>query len=165
MASTVAGRAEPFSPTLYGWQKFGRSGVFAASDFCAAFDVAPLTSFTKARTITVASQFISAGEHVLSVETVNPTSQLRAYAATQGKGYAFMLFNLNKNGAGRQMLGVRNSTLSSFHASTLMYGKAQYDESKKGKWAGPVSSDLGKVANPFNISLPPWSMTVVKLQP
>jgi hypothetical protein len=154
-----------FSPTLYGWQKFGSSGVFAASEFCAPFGVAPLTPFPKARAITVASQFITAGQHVLSVETLNPTSQLRAYAATQGKGYAFMLFNLNKNGASRQMLGVQNSTLSSFQASTLTYGKAQYDESKKGKWAGPVSRDLGRVSNPFNISLPPWSMTVVKLQP
>jgi hypothetical protein len=50
-------------------------------------------------------------------------------------------------------------------ASTLTYGKAQYDASQNNIWTGPVSANLGTMnASSIGETLPPYSITLLKLQ-
>ena len=158
-----------FSASLYGWQTFATSGLLPATnqlvDACSSFGVPLLTPFPKARTVAVASQFVHAGEHVLLTQAGLATTALRAYAATQGQGFALMLFNLDQTNSVQQLIEIQNVATTSFVATTTTYGKAQYDQSQSNVWAGPVINSLGTVGNPFTITLPPWSMTVVQLGP
>jgi len=152
------------SSSIYGWQNIGSFGMYSSADTfqsCSSLGP-PLTPFPKARAYQLASQFVVAGEKPLAV--TNTANLVRAYGATQGSGFAFMLFNLDQNNATTQTVGVKNTSRTSFTATTTTYGKAQYDQSQNGVWAGPVSASLGTVNNPFSITLPPWSMTVVQLK-
>jgi hypothetical protein len=51
-----------------------------------------------------------------------------------------------------------------YAATSIVYGKRQYDDSKNNIWTGPVTANLGNIKPTFSLGLPPWSMTVVKLQ-
>jgi hypothetical protein len=75
-----------------------------------------------------------------------------------------MLFNLDENASAAATVSIANTSKTTFSASTLMYGKAQYDQSRNGDWTGPVLQTLGAVNVPVAITLPAWSMTVLKLQ-
>lgn len=171
----VCGNGGNLSTDLYGWQTFSTLGLLPEVDgnptgnptanLCSAFGITGLTPFPRARVLTLVSQFVHQGEHILPLQAAMSTSGLRAYAATQGSGYALMLFNLNENDTLQQTIQIQGSTTAQFSGTASTYGKAQYDESQNNVWAGPVSSPLGTLGNPFTVSLPPWSMTVVKLAP
>jgi hypothetical protein len=150
--------------SIYGWQTIGSWGMYSsASAYQSCSSLGPtLTPFPKARAFQVASQFVVAGERPLAI--TNTANLVQAYGATHGSGFAFMLFNLDQNNSTTQTLNVKNTARTSFTGTTMTYGKAQYDQSQSGVWAGPVSASLGTVSNPFSITLPPWSMTVVQLQ-
>jgi len=75
-----------------------------------------------------------------------------------------LLFNLNKNSAIQPTVTIANAQRTSFDATKIVYGKNQYDDSKNNVWTGPVTKNLGTLKSTFTINLPPWSMTVVKLQ-
>ena len=89
---------------------------------------------------------------------------MRAYAATQGAGYALMLFNLDKDNASQVSVSLANTNRSSFVGSVATYSKGLYDESDAGIWAGADGGSLGTVGTTLDLQLPPWSQTVLLLQ-
>jgi hypothetical protein len=159
--------AAPVS-TAYGWQNFGSFGLFTAggSGFslsCPDKGVAKGTAFPKARAYQILKQYVIAGEHTIGLTSSNPA--VRAYAATNHGGYAFLLVNTDPANAQAASVVINNASGTSFSATTLTYGKAQYDQSQAGIWAGPVSGALGTVGTSFGVSLRPWSITLVQVTP
>ncbi len=155
--------------TLYGWQNFGSYGQISdgwATGACATNSQAvPFgTVLPSGNAEHLAASFGVAGEQMLSASVDSSLSNVRAYAATQGSGFALMLFNLSETASASVTVGVSNTAKTSFSASTVTYGKAQYDDSQNGQWTAPVSQSLGTVTAPVSVTLPPWSMTVLKLQ-
>jgi len=160
------------SSSLYGWQSFGGYDLIAANaqyswNNCSNGTVVPEGSlFPSGNAFALAQQFATGAESMLAVSVPSSLPDVRAYAASQGNGngYSLMLFNLNQTATTTATVGVANAATSSFSASTVTYGKAQYDESQNNTWTGPVSATLGHVQGNVTVTLPPWSMTVLKLQ-
>ncbi len=108
----------------------------------------------------MASHFVRNGEHMLGASVVG-MPDVRAYATTYGRGYALMLFNLNKWTSQIVPVTIEGKTSGS-GGPMMTYDKALYDASKKNKWKGPSSSTLSSWRNSFKVTLPPWSMVVVR---
>ena len=156
----------PPASTAYGWQSFGSFGMFANTGknspySCEDKGVPARTPFPKARAFQILKEYVIAGETPIAVTSSN--AAVRAYAATNRGGYAFLLVNTDSSASQPISVGVTNGPAESYTATTLTYGQSQYDQSKYGIWAGPVSSALGAVGGSANISLPPWSITLVRL--
>ena len=94
------------------------------------------------------------------VSTVLPT--IKAYGTRRSTGYGLLLINADQNNAVTTSIGIANDTRS-FTANSVVYGKAQYDNSQGNVWTGPVSQSLGSVTGTFPITLPPWSVTGITL--
>ena len=154
--------------SLYGWQNFG--SYDEVSDGWAAGGCASNSQAVPAGTVLpsgyaaqLASQFAVAGNNMLSATVSASLPNVRAYAATQGSGFALMLFNLDESASATVTVGISNTSLTSFAATTVTYGKAQYDASQNGVWTAPVSQSLGTAGAPISVTLPAWSMTVLEL--
>jgi hypothetical protein len=158
------------SSSLYGWQDFGGYDQ-VSSDW---MDCSPSgglnwpeipagvvlpTGYAEK----LVSQFAVPGGTMLTTTVATSLPNVRAYGATNGTGYSVMIFNLDQNAATSATVGVSNTNSTSFNATTMTYGKAQYDNSKNNVWTAPVSQSLGAVNGAVTLSLPPWSMTVLKL--
>jgi hypothetical protein len=112
----------------------------------------------------LASQFAVPGASVLTATVGSGLSNVRAYAASNGAGgYNLMLFNLSESASVAAGVDLTNAANSTFSATSLTYGKAQYDNSKNNVWSGPVRQSLGTFNGSITVTLPPWSMTVLKL--
>jgi len=157
------------SASLYGWQSFGSYGQMADNwpnpYGCVG---APLITYgtlmPSGQAMALASQFAVAGNQMLPVTIPATLPNVRAYAATQGKGYAVMLFNLDQNTPVTFNLQMANTTAAQFSATSLTYGKAQYDTSQTNVWTGPVTTALGTTTTSPSVTLPAWSMTVLTLK-
>jgi hypothetical protein len=103
------------------------------------------------------------GDHVLPL-TSGGAASVRAYAATHGAGTAVVLFNLSEAKTLSVRLTVKGMTSAS-DVSVSTYDKAIYNRSRRGVWAGPVTTDHGALSLPTTLSLTPWSMNVVILTP
>ena len=147
------GRHPSTATNVYGFQSYG---TYSAIDSGAIYPAG--------RAYQLAGQFAVPGNHLLTTAVDASAPNVRAYAATQGTGYALFLFNLGQTAAASVNVSVGNATRTSFTASSLTYGKAQYDDSRSGTWTAPVAQSLGTVGSSVQLSLPAWSMTVVKLQ-
>jgi len=112
----------------------------------------------------LASSFAVAGNQMLAATVSSSLTNVRAYAATQGTGFALMLFNLDETASATVTVGISNTSKTSFAGNTVTYGKAQYDDSKNNVWTAPVSQSLGTVKAPVSVTLPPWSVTILTLQ-
>ncbi len=157
------------SASLYGWQNFGSYGIMADSwpnpYGCAGISaIAQGTLMPSGQAMLMASSFATAGEHMLPVTLPSGTTTVRAYAVTQGSGYALMLFNLDQNNPVTVSVNMAHATATQFTATSTTYGKAQYDTSQTNVWTGPVTASLGTTTATPSIMLPAWSMVVVKLQ-
>jgi hypothetical protein len=153
------------SSSLYGWQNFGAYDQVASNWSCNGDYVPDGVVMPNGRALNLVSQFAVPGNNMLSASIADSSvSNVRVYGATQGAGYSVMLFNLDQSATKNITVGVSNAAGSSFSASTVAYGKQQYDDSRNGVWTGPVSKSLGTVGTSVAVSLPPWSMTVLKLQ-
>jgi hypothetical protein len=155
--------------SLYGWQNFG--SYDQVSDGWGTGGCASNSQAVPAGTVLpsgyaeqLASSFAVAGNMMLSTSVSSSLANVRAYAATQGSGFALMLFNLDETASATVTVGVSNTSKSAFVANTVTYGKAQYDNSQNGVWTAPVAQSLGTVSAPVSVTLPPWSMTILKLQ-
>jgi hypothetical protein len=155
-----------FSAGLYGWQDFGGYMVF--SDGLPEYgcpSAKPLAlgiPLPTARAFQLFALVARDGEHSLGVELGGRSGSLRAYALTQRRGTAVILFNLDQTAALPVRVAVTGvSAVSSVVVNT--YDKAIYDESKHDVWAGPTETSLGASSLPLALSLPPWSMSVVRL--
>jgi uncharacterized protein (TIGR03437 family) len=149
----------------YGWQNYGSWGLFASEvpANCPNIGVPAKTVFPKARAYQILSQYVLVGEHTIAVASTD--SSIRAYGATNKDGYALLLINTDSTSTHTLPITMSNAPASSWTATTVIYGKQQYDQSAQNVWAGPVSANLGTVGATFNVVLPPWSMTLVKLNP
>jgi hypothetical protein len=158
------------SASLYGWQNVGSydqvSDGWPASYGCGASMSVPAgTILPSGYAEKLAAGFATPGDNMLAVTVNTSVTNVKAYAASQGSGYALMLFNLDQTATTTVTLGVTNASKSSFTAGTMTYGKTQYDDSKNNVWTAPLSASLGTVTNgSASVTLPPWSMTVVTLQ-
>jgi hypothetical protein len=164
-----------FSTSLYGWQNFGsydqvsdgwNTGDCGTNSQAVPYGTVLPTGYAEQLT----ASFAVAGNNMLSTAVSGTLPNVRAYGATQGTGFALMLFNLDQASAVTVTVGVSGTARTSFAASTVTYGKAQYDDSAptlaqpNGVWTAPVSQSLGTVSAPVSVTLPAWSMTVLKLQ-
>jgi len=154
---------------LYGWQNFGSydqvsdgwsAGACASNSQAVPFGTVLPSGYAE----NLAASFAVAGNQMLSATVNTSLTNVRAYGATQGTGFAVLLFNLDQTASSTVTVGISNTSKTSFSASTVTYGKAQYDDSQNSVWTGPVSQSLGTVAAPVSVTLPAWSMTVLKLQ-
>jgi alpha-L-arabinofuranosidase len=158
------------SSSLYGWQNWGGYDLVAANtqygwnDCNGSYIVPEGTVFPSGNAFKMAMQFATPGNSMLKASVNSSLPDVRAYAATSGTGYSVMLFNLNQTTTSTVTVGVTNGSAGPFQASTVTYGKAQYDNSKNNVWTGPVSATLGSVSGSATVTLPPWSITVLKLQ-
>ena len=157
------------SSSLYGWQSFGSYGLAADpwpnGGACSGFANIPLgTMMPSGDTMLLASKFAVAGNRMLPVTVPAGLTGVRAYAATQGSGYALMLFNLDQTTSVTLTVQMSNATASQFTATSYTYGKTQYDDSKNNVWTGPVTAALGTTTTSPTVTLPPWSMVVVQLK-
>jgi hypothetical protein len=154
---------------LYGWQNFGSYDQVSegwAAGTCASHSpaIGAGVVLPSGYAEQLASSFALAGNEMLGATVGASLPNVRVYAATQGSGFALMLFNLDENASAAATVSIANTSKTTFSASTIMYGKAQYDQSRNGDWTGPVLQTLGAVNVPVAITLPAWSMTVLKLQ-
>jgi len=155
------------SPSLYGWQDFGAIATISDGTWtgCGPKTTPPYgTFYPTARVEQVVSTFANAGEHVLPATVAPSDRDVRAYGATFGSGYAVLLFNLNKTESVTTTVGVSHGSGTTFAATTSTYGRAQYDQSEYGVWAGPDVEQLGLQSLPLQLTLPPWSVTALQLQ-
>jgi hypothetical protein len=153
------------SPSLYGWQSFGTYTMFSdglPGEGCTNTGTIPFgTFFPPADAYELASVFAPNGASLLPVS--GSATNVKAYADATPSGYAFWLFNLDENNAATVSLGLSGASKNAFSATSVVYGKLQYDQSQSGVWAGPVTNSPSSVTMPYTVSLPPWSMTVVTL--
>jgi hypothetical protein len=161
--------------SLYGWQGFGGYDLVAATtnynwNYCTSNTtyttlVPEGTKFPSGNAFAMVQQFARPGNSMLAVAVDSSLPSVKAYAASQGSGYALMLFNIDQNNPSTATVSVKNAAAGTFTATTVTYGKQQYDDSKNNVWTGPVSASLGSVqSGNVKVTLPPWSMTVLKLQ-
>jgi hypothetical protein len=157
-----------FSPSLYGWQNFG--GYMIISDGtpeygCSNATPVPLgTLLPTARAFQVMSSYIVDGERIVSLDLGGNYAGLRAFAVSRGTSYALALFNLDETTTKTAAISIDKLAAGSSVVQTT-YGKAQYDLSKNNVWAGPVTARTGAWRGPVTVTLPPWSMSVVTLDP
>ncbi len=169
MASVYQGVADcapspPERAALYGWQDYGSHGMYASGESYNRCPTPVLNPFPKARAFQVARQYVVPGERVLDATSSSPA--IRVYAATRGKGgYAFMLFNLDREHAERASIAIKHAAAQRFEGNSTTYGREEYDKSQSNQWVGPVSRYMGVVTNPATVELPPWSMTVIVITP
>ena len=157
-----------FGDNLYGWQNFGGYMVFSDGTpeyGCPNATPVPLgTLLPTARAFELFSLVAKAGEHALGVTLGGASSNVRAYALTQGKGTSLVLFNVNETATVPVTVAVTGVSASSA-VTVHTYDKAIYDKSQNNVWAGPTTAKLGAQSLPFSLTLQPWSMNVVEVAP
>jgi hypothetical protein len=153
------------SSSLYGWTNFGAYDQVSPGWSCNGQSIPDGATMPNGHASNLASQFAVPGNSMLNASVVDSSVQnVRVYGATQGSGYSAMLFNLDQWNTKTVTVGVSNAAGTSYTASTVTYGRQEYDASQSNIWTGPVSKSLGTVGTSVTVSLPPWSMTVLKLQ-
>ena len=152
------------SASLYGWQNFGAYTLFSDGNGECGSNIPLATPFPTARAYQLLSQFAPAGSKMIPLTLGSGASSVRAYAASNPTGYALLAFNLDQNNATTLSVALNGQGRSAFTATQTTYGKLQYDDSKTNVWTAPISTALGTVSTSFNVSLPPWSMSVLTLR-
>jgi hypothetical protein len=159
-------RTGNFSGQLFGLQDFGGYMAFAdgiPDEGCPSARPVPLgTLLPTARAFQLFALVAKDGEHSLGVTLGGDAVSLRAYALTQGSGTALILFNLDP----AEALAVRLTVAGQSEAGSVVvnvYDKAIYEKTGADVWAGPAEMSLGPLHLPLALSLPPWSMSVVRL--
>jgi hypothetical protein len=127
-------------------------------------------------------QVAVSGEHVLTPTVTGDTNDVRAYAATHGSGTALVLFNLNETTAQSISISLGSQTSSS-GVTVYSYDKEMYDYTDTTcqtdpactydsthnytavDWATPTTTNISSPSLPLSLTLQPWSMNVVIIQP
>jgi hypothetical protein len=180
------------SSSLYGWQNFGAYNIFAdGSGDTGGSNNSPCsyggnigTMSPTAEAFNLAQNVIVSGQTPQQTTVTGDTTDVRAYAATTaGGGTAVMLFNRNETTAETVNLSLTGSSITSSSGVTVTtYDKEIYDQSDPTcatdsgcsynsqltypMWAPPVKTTItGPVSLPLSVTLQPWSMTIVTVQP
>jgi hypothetical protein len=158
-----------YSKKLYGWQHFGSEALFSDGlpnpyEGCADTPKIPGgTPFPTARVMALFASQVPSGSKVRTVSVPGSlSSDVRAYGFAETAGYAIVLFD-NTLKAIAVDARVANSGKNRFTGTLSVYGKAQYDESKDNRWIGPVTKNLGAVGASVPLTLPAYSMVVLRL--
>ncbi len=159
-----------YSKKLYGWQHFGTEALFSDGlpdpyDGCGDTPkIAGGTPFPTGRVIALMSSALPPGS---SARTATVPKDLRgkisAYGVATGGGYALALFN-DTLAPIDVRAEFRHARHSSFTATLTVYGKEQYDKSKRNRWVGPDERRLGTVGTTVPLTLPPYSVSVLSLR-
>ncbi|MBV8197116.1 MAG: hypothetical protein JO263_03195 [Candidatus Eremiobacteraeota bacterium] len=157
-----------FSKYLYGWQNFGSEALFSDGlpeyGCSTAPQIAAGTPFPTARVLALLAADVPSGSLVrTTTESPSLYGAARAYGFAEGKGYAFAIFN-DTLSAIDVKAHVKNSSRMQFTATLDTYGKAEYDKSQQNQWVGPTHKSLGTVGAAISLSLPAYSLSVLKLQ-
>jgi hypothetical protein len=120
------------------------------------------TAFPRAQAIKVVQQAFNAGDTIFTPTVSSSLAKVKAYGARRSSGYGLLLVNIDQDNAATTAITIGNDTRA-FTASSLLYGKAQYDESRNGAWVAPSAQAFGKVVGSFSVVLPPWSITAITL--
>lgn len=158
----------PAPPGDYSWQSWFTSSLFeaiagGANPACPSIAQPPLgTAFPRANAIHVVQQAFNTGDTVFAPRVSSSLATLKAYGARRGNGYGLLLVNIDQNNAVTTAVGIVNDART-FTATSLVYGKAQYDNSQNNVWTAPLSQSLGTVTGSFSITLPQWSVTAITL--
>ncbi len=162
------------SASLYGFQQWGSYDlVFGNTAYnynsCTNNSGGPIvpegTVSPSGQAYKMVSQFIANGGSMLS--TASGSADVRAYAASVGTGYSLLLLNLSATTPANMRVtlnGAAGAAGATYTETDLVYGKAQYDQSRDNKWPGPTSQSVGGVGNVFPVTLPPWSISLIRLQ-
>ena len=156
----------PASPGDYSKQGWFTSSLFQAYSVdsvpgCAAAIPDPGTALPRANARAVVQQAFKAGDDVVAA-TLTSLPTVQAYAGRRATGYGLLLINLDENKDANATVEIVNDSRS-FAVTSLVYGKAQYDQSQNNIWSPPMSQSLGVVAGSFPIDLPPWSIIAITL--
>ena len=159
------------SPDLYGFQSWGSYDlVFGNTAFgynsCTNNNGGPIvpegTLSPAGQAFRLVSDFAQPGEHLLPAGS--GSTGVIAYAATERDGYAVLLVNRSERDAQTLTVDLNGAKARSYRATDEIYGKAQYDESARNVWPGSVRAKLGSVGGSFQVTLPPWSIMLVRLR-
>ncbi len=183
------GTAGNMSASLYGWQDFGAYNIFSdgTTDYpsteCDGNNIPIGTMSPTAEAFNLAQNVLVAGQYPQQTTVTGDTTDVRAYAATTASGgTALMLFNLNETTPETVSVSLTGSSqASSSDVTVTTYDKEIYDqtdptcETDTGcsyspsltypDWAEPTTTDLGAQTLPMTLTLQPWSMNVVIVQP
>jgi len=164
------------STSLYGWQNFGAYNVFSdGPEDPTCSGAGPIgTMSPTAHAFQLFSQMAVNGQTVLTATVAGDTTDVRAYAATNPKGTALLLFNDNET-TSQQVVVTLSGKSSSSSVTVTTYDKAIYDLSGSptgtppdpagtSTWASPITTSLGAQNLPLTLTLAPWSMNVVIIQ-
>jgi hypothetical protein len=164
-------RGGDYSKSLYGWQHFGSEALFSdglpdPTQGCASAPaIAGGTPFPTARVLALYDSAVPAGSKMLKLTV--PTSlgsSVRAYAYARRNGYAIVFFN-NTLQPVDVVARIENAKRSSYAATLTVYGKAEYDASRKNTWSGPATQSLGTVSTSgVPLTLAPYSASALTLK-
>lgn len=163
-----SGPCVPSPSGYYSWQSWYTSSLFEAiiggtNPACPSVMQPPLgTAFPRANAMKVVQQVFNPGDTVFTPTVSSSLATVKAYAARRSGGYGLLLVNVDQNNPITTAVAIMNDTRT-FTASSLVYGKAQYDNSQNNVWTTPVSQSLGQVSGSFSVALPQWSVTAITL--
>jgi hypothetical protein len=152
----------------YSWQSWYTPSQFEAiaggtNPACPLVTQPPLgTAFPRANAIQVVQQAFNTGDTVFAPSVSSLPATVKAYGARRASGYGLLLVNIDQDNTATMTVQIVNDPRT-FTASSLVYGKAQYDDSQNNIWTVPVSQLLGMVAGSFSVTLPQWSVTAISL--
>jgi len=152
----------------YSWQSWFTPSLFEAiaggtNPACPSIVQPPYgTAFPRANAVQVVEAAFNAGDAVLAPVLSSALKTVKAYGTRRSSGYGLLLVNTDQNNAVTTTVGTANDSRR-FAASSLVYGKAQYDSSQNNVWSPPVFQSLGTVTGSFAITLPQWSVTAITL--
>jgi hypothetical protein len=120
--------------------------------------------YPSGQALVLLAKFAQPGNSVLGATVSSTLPNVRAYAATQGSGYALLLVNIGEADTATPTISLANVPGTSYTATATTYGKEQYDKSQNGIWAGPVANtSVTTSGTTVSVTLPPWSITVLQL--
>lgn len=159
-----------YSKKLYGWQHFGTEALFSdglpnVGEGCATTPkIAGGTPFPTARVMALMAQEIPGGSKVRTVTVASSLhGRVRAFGFARESGYKFAIFN-DTLAPVAVRARVLNAAQAKFDATLSVYGKAQYDESRRNRWTGPVTRRLGRVGTIVPLALAPYSISILSLE-
>jgi hypothetical protein len=111
----------------------------------------------------VVQQAFNPGDAVITPIVDSSLTSIRAYAAKRSSGYGLLLVNVDENNPVSATIKLLNESRT-FTASSMVYGRAQYDDAQHNVWTPPISQSLGSVSASLSVTLPQWSITAITLR-
>jgi hypothetical protein len=133
-----------------------------AGEVAVGFEPGGVSPAARAFQVLSQSGFVAEGEHMLrTFSDTQSAPWLIAYGATHGSSDAVILVNRDRD-YGHTVPIQLSGKAAGGEVQQWTYGRVQYDQSGVGNWsAAPVSSTLGPWYGSLQVTLPPWSVSVL----